>query len=75
MIYVYFYESIFQDKFIHIIFIFANSNNLKVIDKLYYQCLTQIFYKTTSKSYMEGVYMESTLFMQCLIVCPLARSI
>jgi len=31
MIYVYFYENIFQDKSIHIVFIFPNSNNLKVI--------------------------------------------
>jgi len=52
MIYVYFYKSIFQDKSIHIIFIL---NNLKVIDDLYSQCLTQTLSKTTSKSDTEGV--------------------
>jgi hypothetical protein len=31
-------------------------NNLKVIDNLYSQCLTQTLSKTSSKSYMEGVY-------------------
>ena len=36
MIYVYFYESIFQDKFVDIIFYICKFNNLKVIDDLYF---------------------------------------
>jgi len=30
-------------------------NNLKVIDDLYFQCLTQTLFKTISKSYTERV--------------------
>jgi hypothetical protein len=30
MIYVYFYESIFQDKYIYIIFTFSNSTTLEL---------------------------------------------
>ena len=44
----------FQDKSIYIIFTFA-TNNLKVIDDFYSQCLTQTVSKTT-KSYAEGVF-------------------
>ena len=36
-------------------FYFFKLNNLKVIYDLYYQCLTQILSKTTSKFYMEDV--------------------
>jgi hypothetical protein len=48
VIYVYFHESIFQDKFIH--FYIYKLNNLKVINDLYSQYLTQTLSKTTSKS-------------------------
>jgi hypothetical protein len=57
VIYVYFYESIFQDKSIHIIFTFS-INNLKVIHDLYFQYLTQTLSKTTSFTNMEGVHMK-----------------
>jgi hypothetical protein len=36
-------------------FYICKLNNLKVIDDLYFQCLTQILSKTTSKSDTEGV--------------------
>ena len=55
MRYVYFYEYIFQDKPIHIIFHICKLNNLKVIDDLYSQCLTQNMSKTTSFTNTEGV--------------------
>jgi hypothetical protein len=35
MKYIYFYENIFQDNSIHIIFTFCKLNNLKVINDLY----------------------------------------
>jgi hypothetical protein len=38
--YVYFYESIFEARYIHIVFTFFKFNNLKVND-LYSQGLTQ----------------------------------
>ena len=45
MIYVYFYESIFQDKIYLYNFYICKLNNLKVIDDLYSQCL-----------WLEGLY-------------------
>jgi len=48
VIYINFYENIFQDKSIHIIFYICKLNNLKVIDDLYSQCLIQTLSKTTS---------------------------
>jgi hypothetical protein len=39
--YVYFYESIFHDKIYSYSFHIWKLNNLKVIDDLYSQCLTQ----------------------------------
>jgi hypothetical protein len=44
---------------IHIIFTFAKLNNLKVINDLYSQCLTQTLSKTTSKSDTEGVCLKT----------------
>ena len=56
VIYLYFYESIFQDKSIHMVFVaILKLNNLKVIHDLYSQCLTQILSKTTFFSSMKGV--------------------
>ena len=60
MIYVYLYESIFQDKSIHIIHI-CKPNNLKVIDDLNSQCLTKTLSKTTFKSYLERVLLLYTI--------------
>jgi hypothetical protein len=40
VIYVYFYESTFQNKSIRMVFTISNYNNLKVIRNLYSQCLT-----------------------------------
>ena len=54
MIYVYFYESICQDKFIHMVHIFK-LNNLKVIRDLHSKRLTQILSKTISFTNPEGV--------------------
>jgi hypothetical protein len=45
--YVYFYESILQDKSIHVVFHISKLNNLKVIHDLCSQCLTQALSKTT----------------------------
>ena len=59
MIYLYFYESIFQDKYIHMVFVFLKLNNLKVIHDLYFQCLTQILSKTTFFSSMDGVFVKN----------------
>ena len=59
MIYLYFYESIFQDKYIHMVFVFLKLNNLKVIHDLYFQCLTKILSKTTFFSSMDGVFVKN----------------
>jgi len=63
MIYVYFYKSIFQDKSIHNFYIYK-LNNLKVIDDLYSQYLTQTLSKTTSQTLFKTtskiLYREST---------------
>ena len=56
MIYVYFYESVFLRQIYSYNFHFFKPNNLKVIHDLYSQYLTQTLSKTTSKSYMEGVF-------------------
>jgi len=55
VIYAYFYESIFQEKSIHMVFTFFKLNNLKVIHDLYSQYLTQILSKTTLSVGTEGV--------------------
>jgi len=55
---VYFYESIFHEKSIYIIFHIFKLNNLIVIDDLYSQCLTQTLSKTTSKLYTEEVCVQ-----------------
>jgi len=54
MVYLYFLRNYFQDKSIHIVFIFK-LNNLKVIHNLYFQCLTQILSKTTFFMVIEGI--------------------
>ena len=53
MIYVYFYEKIFKNKSIHIIFI-LRTQQFKVIDDLYIQCLTQ----TLSKKLINSIRRE-----------------
>jgi hypothetical protein len=58
VIYVYSYESNFQDKSILYDFHIFKLNNLKVIHDLYSQCLTQTLSKTTSNREPEGVYDE-----------------
>jgi hypothetical protein len=55
VIYVYSYESNFQDKSIYMIFHIFKLNYLKVIHDLYSQCLTQTLSKTTSNREPEGV--------------------
>jgi hypothetical protein len=60
--YVYFYESIFQDKSIHIVFTFAKLNNLKVIDDLYSQYLT----KTLSSFFQNGGSIACVLTIQLI---------
>jgi hypothetical protein len=55
---VYFYESIFHEKSIYIIFHIYKLNNLIVIDDLYSQCLTQTLSKMTSKLYTEEVCVQ-----------------
>ena len=54
-------------------FHFFKLNNLKVIQNLYSQCLTQTLSKITFFSYMEGVYVHCIRTIS--IVTPVAISI
>jgi hypothetical protein len=56
VIHVCFYESIFQDKSIHVVFTFSNLNNLKIIHDLYSECLIKPYPKRLFFTNLEGIY-------------------
>jgi hypothetical protein len=67
VIYVYSYESNFQDKSIYMIFHIFKLNNLKVIHDLYSQCLTQTLSKMTSNREPEGVLSKMIAWIKLLL--------
>jgi len=52
---MYIFMKLFSRQIYSYNFHISKLNNLKVIDDLYSQCLTQTLSKTTFKSYIEGV--------------------
>jgi hypothetical protein len=52
VIYVYYYENIFQDKNLLYDFHISKLNKLKITHDLYSQCLTQTLSKTSSNTNM-----------------------